>query len=151
MCDHRNMPEAVSWIKATLPILKDGGFSVTSDHTCTYNCIAWAAGDTEKWWWPSPDYYWPNGAPLEETIDAFILAFQTQGYQPCDDSSSETGYEKVAIYAIAGRPKHMARQLISGAWSSKLGRAWDIEHFRMDAVECNEYGRGVKFLRRPLK
>jgi hypothetical protein len=149
MCEYKNMPDAVTWVRASFPNLQGGRFSVMSNHTCTYNCIGWAAGDTENWWWPSPDDYWPESVPRAETIEAFRLAFQTRGYEPCDDGDLESGYEKVAIYAIAGQPKHMARQLPSGAWTSKLGKAWDIEHASLDGVECKEYGRTVEYLRRP--
>ncbi len=151
MCEYKNMPDAVTWVQATFPNLQIGGFLVTSGHTCTYNCIAWAAGDSENWWWPSVDDYWPETVPREETIDAFKLAFQTRGYEPCDDGDVESGYEKVAIYAIAGWPKHMARQLPTGAWTSKLGKAWDIEHSSLESVECDDYGRTVQYLRRPIQ
>ena len=149
MCEYKNMPDAVTWVRQTFASLRVEPFSVTSDHTCTYNCIAWAADDTENWWWPSVEYYWPEGVPREETIEAFKLAFQTRGYEPCDDGDAESGYEKVAIYGSAGRPKHMARQLSNGAWTSKLGSAWDIEHTSLEGVESDEYGQPVRYLRRP--
>jgi len=151
MCEHKNMPDAVTWVQATFPSLRSGSFAVTSVHTCTYNCIAWAAGDSENWWWPSADDYWPDKVPREETLEAFTLAFQTRGYEPCDDGDVEPGYEKVAIYAVTGRPKHMARQLSTGAWTSKLGRAWDIEHPSLESVECDEYGHSVQYLKRQIQ
>src|ERR1700733_7633478 len=41
-----------------------------------YNCIAWAADDNTKVWWPidsetSPTY-WPESVPRELTVGAFI-------------------------------------------------------------------------------
>jgi hypothetical protein len=44
----------------------------------------------------------------------------------------------------------MARQLVSGAWTSKLGRLEDIEHEALEAINCDDYGEPVQFLRRPL-
>lgn len=37
--------------------VRPGNFTCGSDRTCHlprwgYNCIAWAAGKTDKWWWP---------------------------------------------------------------------------------------------------
>src|SRR5260370_5589590 len=97
------------------------------------NCIAWAAGDTTDWWWPdeadNPDSaYWPPGAPRVESLEAFRLAFATLGYVVCDHDHVETRYEKIALFSQAGVPKHAARQLLSGRWTSKLGPMEDIEH-----------------------
>ena len=37
-------------IEITFPNLEAGNYAVTSPSTPEYNCIAWAAGDTETWW-----------------------------------------------------------------------------------------------------
>lgn len=131
------------------PFLRPDAFRRTSPPTVEYNCIAWAADDNDNWWWPVGGYYWPATTPAEETIDAFVAAFNTLGYAPCEDGALEAGFEKVAIYATAaGTPTHMARQLASGAWTSKLGMDIDIEHSALRAVEGGLYGTAVKFLKR---
>jgi hypothetical protein len=132
------------------PDLVRTGYRVTSSPDPLYNCIAWAAGRTTEWWWPSPDPfdYWPPGIVRERTLAAFIQAFATLGYSPCPDGSLEPGWEKVVIYATDEGPSHAARQLPDGSWTSKLGPDDDIEH----AVEglCGPaYGTVVQFLRRP--
>ena len=75
------------------------------------------------------------------------------GYGVCDNSRLESGYDKVALYAIhatkrpvnppprwqdmsAWAPTHMARQLADGTWTSKLGGSEDVNHFTLDAIEC---------------
>jgi hypothetical protein len=132
--------------------LRDERYLVTSDSTDEYNCIAWAANDSERWWWPHPDAYWPIGIPRIETLDNFIRAFQTLGYEPCEDGALEAGYTKVAIYLNSqGRPTHMARQLPSDGWTSKLGEAWDIEHQTVQGVEGNSYGRVGQYLKKALQ
>jgi hypothetical protein len=45
--------------------------------------------------------------------------------------------------------KHAARQLPTGRWTSKLGKAVDIEHDTPEGVTGPVYGAVVKFLRRP--
>ncbi|MBU2521028.1 MAG: hypothetical protein KKD50_02235, partial [Proteobacteria bacterium] len=57
-------------IEKSFPKLQDGGYRITSLDTVDYNCIAWAAGDTEAWWWPDPlnMYYWPIGVSRAETL-----------------------------------------------------------------------------------
>lgn len=41
-------------LTSQFPSLADLGFSKTSPATSSYNCIAWAAGRTDEWWWPTP-------------------------------------------------------------------------------------------------
>jgi hypothetical protein len=126
-------------------------FSVDSDE---YNCIAWAANVVDDRWWPHTnpaEAFWPIQWRSEER-DCFIEAFrQSQNYEPCGaDFSLEQGFEKVALYELNGVPKHMARQLESGQWTSKCGVfGWDIIHESVHGVEGIEYGTAVLALRRP--
>lgn len=126
------------------------GYLITSPATADYNCIAWAAGVTDAWWWPDPMGInpWPASARRDESVAAFVEAFQSLGYLPCADDSVEPGFEKVALYALAGLPKHAARQLPSGRWSSKLGPLEDIEH-GLDSLVGAWYGNVVQILKRP--
>src|SRR4051812_9232999 len=100
----------------------------TSEITEDYNCIAWAAGDSEKWWWPLYPNYWPVSVERDLTIEAFKKAYATLGYVDCRNIDLEEGFEKVAIYLKKGIPQHAARQLKSGKWTSKLGANIDVEH-----------------------
>lgn len=128
-------------------------YQITSAATPSYNCIAWAAGKTDNWWWPPGGfngYYWPTGAPLESTLENFTEAFRGLGYDVCDSDEFEPGVEKVAIYVDAdGMPTHAARQLESGAWTSKLGKAEDIEHRALANLESGLYGTVVRIMKRP--
>jgi hypothetical protein len=132
------------------PNLKSTGYAVTSPATSDYNCIAWAAGITDDWWWPDPlrTSGWPAAAPREETVAAFIEAFRSLGYAPCAEDTLEAGFEKVALYALAGMPKHAARQLADGRWTSKCGELEDIEH-TLDGLVGTWYGSVVQVLKRP--
>jgi hypothetical protein len=122
----------VSPLEEAFPGLAANGYQVTSPSDSDYNCIAWAAGDSHAWWWPGQDAgkeYWPPGVPRERTRDAFVAAFASLGYTICESDDVESGYEKIALFAaVDGRPTHAARQLPSGRWTSKLGKAEDIEH-----------------------
>jgi hypothetical protein len=142
----------VERIEAHFPGLWTSPFRVTSPAARDYNCIAWAAGDTARWWWPDPDpadaaAFWPPGAPREETVDAFVAAFATLGYAPGSGDELEPGFEKVALFASGAAPTHAARQLPSGRWTSKLGLREDIEH-DLHAVSGEAYGQVVMILRR---
>lgn len=125
----------------------------TSDWDPFYNCIAFAAGDDQRWWWPPlPNRvgdYWPSGAPAEETVAAFVAAFATRGYVTCADGAFELGIEKVAVYARKGGPTHAARQNpVTGEWMSKLGRGYDISHSSADLLGGSDYGEVEVYLQR---
>src|SRR5581483_6948235 len=64
------------------PSLTPDNHRVTSPPSPDYNCVAWAAGDTGRWW--EPGVYWPATPPRGAYgIGALALAFQALGYQPC--------------------------------------------------------------------
>lgn len=133
------------------PSLAHDNHSVTSPQTDEYNCIAWAAGEDDRWWWPgSPDEtYWPQQVPRIATIQAFSDAFATLGYSECNDGSLEPGLEKVVLYVDSkGVPTHMARQLATGGWTSKLGQEFDISHATPEVVAAGVYGRVALFMKR---
>lgn len=137
-------------IEKFFPKLQDGLYKITSPDTVDYNCIAWAAGDTEAWWWPDrlDIGYWPAGVPRAETLEAFIEAFAVLGFTPCDTAEYEEGFEKVAIYIdVNGKQTHAARQLSSGLWTSKLGNLQDIEH-HIDGVSGDQYGAVAVIMKR---
>lgn len=132
-----------------------GAYTETSAATKRYNCIAFAVGDTHRKWWPDPMHtaYWPQAAPRETSIEAFIVAFQQLGYSPCENPEYEPGYEKVALFADASRPTHAARQLTKGShegrWCSKLGDGIDVAH-ALEAVTGPLYGSVVALLKRQV-
>ena len=144
-------PDAVD---SNFPDLKDTDYEITSCPTSVYNCIAWAAGDSRIPWWPrrrnNPlmrGYYWPPGAPEEDTLAAFIRCFEILGYEVCDSYDLEQEYEKVVIYTKDGSPTHAARQLPNGEWSSKLGPDADISH-EISALDGPCYGSVEVVMRR---
>ena len=157
-----------SWVLGKFENLATSGFDTfadcTSDRTYglpdNYNCIAWAAGKTNEWWWPWDigGYSWPKGdglcfeSPHQETVPNFVLAFKSEGYSECNDGDYEIGFEKVAIYANhRGTPTHAARSLPSGVWTSKLGAYEDIQHATAQAIGGKSYGQPVAYLKRKVQ
>ena len=128
-------------LASLFPNLNQCGFEITSPATRTYNCIAWAAGLTDVWMWPDSFdlYFWPENAPREATIAAFVKAFSDFGYEICDSEEQNAVQEKIAIYSVFGEPKHAARQLPDGRWSSKCGKLEDISH-DVHGFEESSYG-----------
>jgi hypothetical protein len=143
----------VKGIEDLFPKLRGTGYQIQGPPDPTYNCIAWAAGVTDGWWWPvgdPPRVYWPPGVPREETLEAIRLAFESLGYVACDRAELEPGQEKVALFADSvGFPTHAARQLASGRWTSKLGQLERIEHALHD-LEGTAYGSVVLLMARAV-
>jgi hypothetical protein len=103
------------------------------------------------WWWPDTFglCFWPAGVNRNETAKSFLEAFRSLGYQPCEDGSFESGFEKVAIFVKSNeRPTHAARQLEDGTWTSKLGKQVDIKHETVEALNGDQYGKADIFLKR---
>ena len=144
------MPE--EFYDIDFPNLRREGWQRTSE-PAAYNCIAFAVGETSKYWWPNPafpdpcDDYWPTGVPNEESIDAFVQALATVGFVLCDSGDPEQGYQKIVLYELNGAPTHAAVLQENGNWRSKLGRHEDIETTLAGLVgPC--YGDVAHFLKR---
>jgi hypothetical protein len=142
------MPAFHEGVRNSLPRLTPDNYRISSPATWDYNCVAWAAGTTDSWWWPVPGRYWPEEIPREETNSAFVALFALLGFHPMRHADPETGIEKVVLYAKAGVPTHVARQLPSGWWTSKLGPNIDIEHSTPESVTGGDYGEVVVILGR---
>jgi hypothetical protein len=133
-------------LENVFPGLVNTTYEITSPTTFNYNCIAWAADDVVA------------GRVLlagrnalgryHRDIHPDVLRMP-RGYEKSDSGEFEVGYEKLAIYAVGGRAKHMARQLADGRWTSKLGSERDISH-ELTGLEGTAYGDVVQFLRRKL-
>ncbi|MEO1396223.1 MAG: hypothetical protein AAFV90_25275 [Cyanobacteria bacterium J06634_5] len=142
-------------LEQQFPNLARAGYTITSPDTIDYNCVAWAAETEDEWWWPDAmgQEYWPIGVPREETLSAFIAAFGTIGYEVCDDASLEPGFLKLAIYGDAQKvPRHVARQLANGEWTSKIGQYEDIRHKTLEALTGDPpaYGKIIQIMRQAI-
>ncbi len=138
-------------IESNFPDLVNEGYEITSPATTEYNCIAWAAGEDQMWWWPDVMNieYWPENVQRIESLENFINAYGTLGYLVCNTEKYEEGFEKVAIFTKNGEPTHAARQLPGGEWTSKLGDLEDISH-SLKGVEGNWYGEVTVIMKRHI-
>lgn len=134
------------------PNLKKCKFRITSPQNDKYNCIAWAANDTSKKWWPDASciYYWPNIAPRNNSLPAFLAAFQTIGYKHITNSDLELYNDVIAFMADTNnRITHAIRRINRDLWTSKLGDEWDIEH-ELHAIDGPIYGKICAFMGRNM-
>lgn len=135
------------------PGLLSSHFRVTSPPTPRYNCVAWADERTDRF--ISPVLYdemlglypWPEGIPREDTVEAYTMVLATFGYEVCQSGTLQEGIEKVAIFGHGQVAEHVARQLSSGRWTSKMGQWEDIEH-DLEALVGGAYGKVLLFLQR---
>lgn len=144
-----------SWPQAELPSLTDANCQVTSPATRQYNCLAWAASENFRNWWPDTlgVGYWPPGVPREVTTAMFLRAYASRGFVLCFDGTREGGIEKMALYGTGLQgseiPTHAALQLETGEWTSKLGDFEDIRHSAAADVNGPVYGHVICYLSRP--
>jgi hypothetical protein len=131
------------------PSLKESKYKITSPRDARYNCVAFAVGDLKHFWYDVSvkGYYWPPGVPSADTLEGWIKVFEIHGYKETQDRSLEPEYEKIAIYASADGPEHVARQKASGIWTSKAGRGIDMEH-DLEGLEGELYGKVAKIMKR---
>lgn len=144
----------VAVIEEAFPQIRSEGYQITSDETPDYNCFAWVMGITSQWWSPvnNKGYYWLDGIPKTLAVKNFVELFRQAGnYLPCEHEHAEAGFEKIALFADAnGNVTHVAKQIESGKWQSKLGDWEDIEHNTLAALEGKFYGKAVQFLKRAV-
>ena len=133
------MPDRRVWIEEEFPDIGECGYTVTSNASTYYNCIAWALGDTGRWWSHKQGYQW-NNAPRNPSVESLVAVFTAAGYAVCDSDGLEDGFEKVAVYAKTGLWTHASRQLSNGKWTSKLGVMEDIQHNSPEELSGMRYG-----------
>lgn len=140
-------------VLAWFPHLRTDWYRVASPPDGSYNCIAWAANDSSRKWWPHRlgGYFWPDSAPRDESLATFLTIFGDLGYKRCGSGSYEAGYEKIAFYGTQQMVTHAARQVSGGRWVSKLGDFHDIEHERPESVVCHAYGAVFAYAKRPSR
>jgi hypothetical protein len=131
------------------PNLQGSPYVLTSAKDPRYNCVAFAVGDVSQFWYDVSinGYYWPPGARSADTIEGWTDVFEIHGYRETVDRSLELDYEKIAIYASADGPEHVARQRASGMWTSKAGKGRDFEH-ELEWLEGDFYGKVAKIMKR---
>ena len=111
------------------PKLTRENHEITSPATVRYNCIAWAARNTERWW--QPGVFWPVDSSRDDHgIGNVVEAFRSLGYEECDDGTLEAGFEKLALYGSAMMYTHAAR---AAAGRKVDEQAWAIAgHYSLD-------------------
>lgn len=138
-------------------LVNDPNFKITSPQDYRYNCIAWAYGLYKDRWMqfdtrPRFDgvwYWWPEGVAVNQSVNSYIEAFKTRGFELCDSGELEDGQIKIALYIEKGTDNctHAARQKSNGIWMSKLGPWHDIEHGSPYSIEGSNYGKVSCFMR----
>lgn len=141
------------WIPLSHPLFPNSfsdPFIITSPETSAYNCVAWAINDTGNWWEPDEGYLWANDIPFDYSITTFVLFLETLGFKVCGDASLEQSFEKIVLFSTDGNNcSHMARQLETGKWTSKLGISHDVEH-SLKSMAGGIYGEVVLILKRAI-
>lgn len=143
------LEQIIDWF----PKLQDDPlFKITSPTDYSYNCVSWAMGVNDKWCWPWSSFGNPTFWPSEPTDDLypedFVKLFRKMGFERCLSEEFEEHYDKIALFVDDNNSfSHVSRQLLDGAWTSKLGPHQDIRH-SLHALEGNIYGNVHSIMRR---
>lgn len=142
--------DAFARIKALCPNITVSNHRVTSPETSAYNCVGWVLGDEQRWWEPtsSEQYFWPAERSEDYSIESYAEMFREEGFEVCEGPAVEPGFEKIALYVMDGEFMHVALQLPSGRWTSKLGGWEDIEHDTLEVLKGPDYGSPRQFMKR---
>lgn len=133
-------------IERAIPALRTSPYTITSQPDKWYNCTAWALGIVHVRVDPFDRWgSWPPDVPRENSVESVSAVFAHAGYEHCEDGALVDGTEKVALYAHSGLVQHVARQLESGRWTSKLGDDCDIEHELEALASSANVGGGVQY------
>lgn len=140
-------------VEIDFPDLFARGYRVTSEASDAPNCIGWALYDRNHFWDPDwvgvRGYYWPPSVARDDSVQSWVGVFRLHGYETCEDVILEPDTVKIAIYSKDNvQAAHVARQLKSGKWTSKLGTGVDIEHDIVDGLGGNYYGKVVQVMKR---
>ena len=147
-----------AYLETLLPRLRGSGYVITSDQADRPNCIGWVLY-SDLYFDPVAvggwlaGYYWPPGIRDDYNVETLLELFALFAFEECDNSDLEDGVEKIAIYTGAdGEASHVARQLPSGEWTSKLNKLEDIRHRTLDEIlSPPEYAAVATFVRRQRK
>jgi hypothetical protein len=151
------VPHSKAEFQSVFPNLSPDSFEKIAEEDPDYNCIAWAASDTTRWWWPRPPGwpaifnkpYWPTSIASDETLATFIELFNILGYELCQSDIYEEGFERIAIYVLNGVVKHASRQLSNGRWSSKVGE-WEMIEHDFNALDGIHYGAATQIMKKKV-
>lgn len=132
-----------------------------------YNCVGSAMDDKSRWWFPFKagdtsqncgEFFWPSEAKrgtgtAESEVKAFDDLFvRVSKGSVTKNEKPEAGFVKMAMFTLRGRPVHIARQVSTGQWLSKIGFAQQITHDLHD-LDKNQssYGNVSKIYKVPVE
>lgn len=120
-------------------LIQGENFEYTSQHTDEYNCVAWATEITNKW----IQFIYDEHGNYDINAVRYIRYFSELGFVETENIAVENAV-KIAIYADSDNNfTHVARQLRSGKWTSKIGDWEDIEHRDLQDIAGGAYGKPI--------
>lgn len=106
-------------LKGIFENLVDGSYNLTSPFDPNYNCIAHAANESHRWWWPvgvpnaKNDTYWPSGVRRKESLEYFIQAFTALGYEVCQSEElNDVDISHKTLRSIEGKCYGKVKQIL---------------------------------------
>ena len=137
----------IEWI----PNLIGKPYKIISTHVGEpeFNCVSFSLDIFDDWTWTN-EACWDTSIPRNLKVQSFRLLYNKHGYEECNNSDYEHGYDKIAFYAIGLTPTHAAKQF-KNMWRSKINIAV-VEH-ELDWINGNDkngYGEVVFIMKRKI-
>lgn len=132
------------------PLLaNDSCFSITSERSAIYNCIAFAMGMTNCWvdFFKAPGHWWPSGVSEDGSPESLIQAFQAVGFTVTENKSFEKDVDKVILYSANGLWTHATRIEPNEQERGKFGALWDAVHGH-NMFQGSVYGEPYAYMKR---
>ena len=130
------------------PNSRANSYLKSSEPTLLYNCVAWAMGESHRWWEPKRFKFWPANVRRDYSKEALVQAYEKFGFVKCENGDLEAGFTKVALYTENNiEYSHAARWDHDEIWKSKLGKNIDIDH-TLEALKGGIYGDIYQFMKR---
>lgn len=92
-----------------------------------FNCVAYSLDIYDRWIWTNTEFWPHDKIPRNSGLNGFKELYKLHGYEECDNSLYEVGYDKISFYSKDGYPVHACKQF-KNKWRSKLGPSVLIEH-----------------------
>ena len=120
-------------------------------------------GIRDQWWEPyaaggiaEDRGHWPEGLPHDREPDTLRELFRREGFVGCEDGRLDPVMVKIALYQMRDDEggyiwTHVARQLKTGLWTSKLGSSYEVTHRSIGDLEGELYGAVYAYMAKPRR
>ena len=130
--------------------------SVSSETSTAYNCMPGLWEPHSPGSIAEDQGHWPVGLPHDRAPETLRTLFQREGFVDCENGDLDPNSVKIALYQAqesdgSYRWTHVARQLKTGLWTSKLGSSYEATHRNPEDLDGRLYGAVFAYMAKPRR